>query len=758
MPTSSLARKWVHPVLVSVIGLILVYGVLAGSGFLQKRFLSQPFGYGADAPAVYGWNGVEYVYNNYKSRTGAPLMVQGRPVLDRIGCVLFEPDCTLIWIIGRATGSIVSGVNIYFYLTYGFCFLFALFALRFFGASWPASATMAALYALLPYHQMRNINHIHEDSYFIVPGYAAILYLVYRGGRAPVAAADEAPLWRDRLISRSWTLPLALLFVFFPASLQKYHQFFFAVFAFFAGVLGTLDSRKARPVLIGLLFAAVACTGLIARDAFDHAAWGDPHHLVSGAHQLTSYGEDERYPLKLVQMLLPIPGHRIDALAEMRATYDAGHPLVSYETSTVSLGLIGALGLLGLIWIVVTFGARASPLLRFIARLTGLGILLGMMGGLGGMLSDLSWSFIGPHFPLSQARGWDRIVIFIAFFALLMSAWGMDRVIAFCGRRGTLPAHPGRALAWCCAFGVFTLGVYDQVKSVPHGIYRNDDKIYLADRAFFNSIDAMYGGNSYQVLQWPVMFPWGGSYNGIYYTDAYRPLLNSRHMDLSFGGAPDSKQGQWLTRLSKMPAERIFGEMCSAGFEGALVHSAAVGPGQRSFVELLNQKATPVDSGSGLLYYDLRAACATPPAVADQCLDRLKANMLETDTSEQWIGGEQFAGTTGVTRPGTCGGLERESVAGQAGWLSLGPYVPMKPGTYLALFEFAAPAKPSELVVDWHDGKDPHAVAAMRPASAAGSFAVPFTVPAPGKRLMEFRVRVDGRESVAFKGVQVKPG
>lgn len=747
------AGKWVRPFFICLVWLALIYGVLAGTGFLQKRFLTQPFGYGADAMAVYGWNGVEYVYDNYKTRVGAPFTVPGRPALDRAGCVLFEPDCTLIWAIGRATGSIVSGVNIYFYLTYALCFLFALFGMRFFGASWPASAAMAALYALWPYHQMRNVNHLHEATYFIVPAYAAILYLIYRGSQAPDAEADGSLHWRDRLIGYRWTLPLALLFIFFPASLQKYHQFFFALFAVFAGVLGSVDSRKARPILIGLLFAAAACAGLLARGALDNAAWGDPGHLLHTANQLTSYGEDERYPLKLVQMLLPIPGHRIDILAAMRAGYDSGHPLVSYETTTVSLGLIGALGLLALVWVFLTFGPGAKRLPRFIARLALFGVLLGVMGGLGGILSDLSWAIFGPSFPLSQARSWDRVVIFVAFFALLMSAWGLDRLVSFLVKRGGLPARPARVLAWACALAVFAIGVFDQVKSVPDHLYADQDAAYLSDKAFFASIDGMNRG-AYQVFQWPVMFPWGGSYNGIYYTDAYRPLLNSRRMELSFGGDPDSKQGKWLAALSVKAPARIFDQICALGFEGVLVHEAAVSSTQRSFVALLDRKVRPMQSGYGLAYYDLRPVCGVPPPVAAQCVARLRANLLDAASREKWIGGEQFAGETGTLIPGSCGGSQRRSLAGQSGWLTIGPYIPLDPGSYTAEFEFAGPVKPSRLKVDWNDGTATHTLAEVQPAAASGSFSIPFAVKG-SRKLVEFRVGVSGTEPVVFRGIQL---
>jgi hypothetical protein len=547
---------------------------------------------------------------------------------------------------------------------------------------------------------------------------------------------------------------VALLFVFFPASLQRYHQFFFAVFAFFAGVLGSVDVRKARPVMIGLLFAVVACAGLMFSGAFDNAAWGDPGHLIHTAHQITTYGEDERYPLKLVQMLLPIPGHRIGALAAMRAGYDAGHPMVDFETSTVSLGIIGALGLLGLAWLFLTFDSSPKSMPRFIARLALLGILLGVMGGLGGMLADLSWTIAGPRFPLSQARGWDRVVIFIAFFALLFSAWGFDRLLACTARRIRLRGRSAGALAWLGAFLVFGIGVFDQVKSIPHHVYKSDDAAYLSDKAFFASIDGMNKG-AYQVLQWPVMFAWGGSYNGVYYTDAYRPLLNSRRMELSFGADPDSKQGKWVSALARKAPDDIFNRICALGFDGVLVHDAAVSNSQRPFVALLKNRVRPLRSGSGLSYYDLRRACGVPPAVAEKCIARLRANLLDTGDRKKWIGGEQFAGETGTIIPGLCGGSWRRSGPSQPGWLTIGPYVSLNPGSYTAKFEFEGQAKPSELQVDWHDGVTAHALAKMQPPSSSASFSVPFTITGSSPRLVEFRVGVDGTETVVFRGIQL---
>lgn len=738
------------------IGMVLLYVVLAVTGFAQERFLTQPMGYGADTPAVYGWNGVEYVNNNYKERIGAPFGVRGRPVLDRVRCVLFAPDCTAMWAIGKLSGSIITGVNVYFFLTYFLCYLTALYGLRFFGVSWPISMTMGLLYALLPYHQMQGVNHLYESTYFVVPIYGVILYLIYGGAQALLDAEAAHLIPGDRYVARSWFFVAALLFVFFPASLQPYHQFFFALFAGFAGILGSVDRRSWRPFALGLLFAAVACAGLVIQTALDEASWGDPHHWVHTVTQLTRYGEDEMYPLKLIQMLLFIPGHRIELFATLRSIYDAGHPLVNTETSSSSLGLIAAFGFLGLTWVFLTSSRLQKPLRLFVARLVLFGLLLGVMGGLGTILSELSWTLAGPSFPLSQARGWNRVIIFIGFFALLAAGWGIDKLIRCTERRSRLHPKTRPVLAWAVAIAVFTIGAWDQVERVPRNIFSNDDAIYASDHAFFGKIDGLYA-STYQVFQWPAMVPWGGSYGSVYYTDAYRPLLNSRGMHLSFGADPSSKQGRWLAQTATLPPLELFDKLCGVGFQGVVVHTDALVPQQNAFVDLMKEKSQAMVSGRGLTYFDIRRACGSRSNDAAQCVARARGLMLDAEHGERaWIGADQFAGTTGVVvGSGPCGSAVRQAQPGQSGWLTIGPYVSVKPGEYVARFEFLGNAHPRSLQVDWQDGKTSHLLAKLSPGEAKADFELPFGV-AGTQQLLEFRVSVDGSSNMVFRGVMIE--
>jgi hypothetical protein len=738
-----------------VIGLVLLYAVLVLTGFAQKRFLTEPMGYGADTPAVYGWNGVEYVDNNYKERIGAPFEVQGLPALDRVRCLLFAPDCTAMWIVGKISGSIITGVNVYFFLTYALCFIFGLYALRFFGLSWSMAMAMALLYALLPYHQIQGLNHLYESTYFVVPIYVVILYLIYRGAQRQAFDGTGYIVYGDRYLDRGWFLIAALLFVFFPASLQPYHQFFFALFAGFAGILGSVDARKWRPFWIGLLFAGVACAGLLVQTGLDEASWGDPQHWVHTATQLTRYGEDEWYPLKLIQMLLFIPGHRVELFAQLRSIYDAGHPLINNETTSTSLGLIAAVGFLGLMWLFLTASRVQKPLPRFIARLALFGLLLGIMGGLGTVISELSWAIFGPSFSLSQARSWNRIIIFLGFFALLAFGWAMDRLIAIPAKRAGWKGSWTTAITGVAALGVFALGAWDQVTHVPPDIYAGDDAVYDSDHAFFARIDSLYP-EVYRVFQWPAMVPWSGAYGKVYYTDAYRPILNSRKMHLSFGADPTSKQGRWLSQVAKLPPSQLYGQLCSLGFQGVVVHDDALVPAQRSFVDFLSNKSMPLQSGKGITYFDIRRACGTRPVVAAQCLSQLRSRLLDEDRPRRaWIGAAQFAGDTGTFVEGACGQAERRSVPGQAGWLTIGPYVALRPGDYTAHFELGGDTRPAKLQIDWQDGRDAHLLATSDPTESKSVFDLPFRVTSP-QQLVEFKVQVDGSQPTVFRGVTIE--
>src|SRR5262249_39210425 len=141
-----------------------------------------------------------------------------------------------------------------------------------------------------------------------------------------------------------------------------------------------------------------------------------------------SWLDTEILGLKLTSMLLPAQGHPVEALSKLEASYTALTVTNRDGTNCLPLGLAGALGFLALmVRLVGGFrDRRPDDFLGALAGMTAAALLVGTVSGLGVIVSLLFGGMI---------RSYDRIVVFIAFFALLAVAVGLRRMLA-AGRRG----------------------------------------------------------------------------------------------------------------------------------------------------------------------------------------------------------------------------------------------------------------------------------------------------------------------------------
>src|SRR5262249_33948032 len=134
-----------------------------------------------------------------------------------------------------------------------------------------------------------------------------------------------------------------------------------------------------------------------------------------------SAGEAETFGLKIVQLLLPPLCHQLACFRDLVAKYSANAPLVN-ENQLVSLGAVGSLGFV--IMIAELFCPRpvagAGSLRDCLSRLNLAAVLLGTIGGFGSAFA----LFISP-----EIRGYNRIGIYIGFFALFTMALVGDRLI-----------------------------------------------------------------------------------------------------------------------------------------------------------------------------------------------------------------------------------------------------------------------------------------------------------------------------------------
>ena len=210
--------------------------------------------------------------------------------------------------------------------------------------------------------------------------------------------------------------------------------------------------------------------------------------------------ESEIFALKLTQLVLPIEGHRVGALASRSTRYSETAPF-GLLGRPVHLGLVAAIGFAWLLLVAVASVAasgrwRPGAPYRDAAVANLLAFLIGTVGGISALIA----ATVTPQF-----RAWNRISIFISFFALFAVAIALT---AF-GRRWD--AGRSRRLAYAGLLTVtLVLGVLDQTSRDYVPPYA-DDSPGVRERRALRTADrdsASCGRSSPAVALHPVPRSW----------------------------------------------------------------------------------------------------------------------------------------------------------------------------------------------------------------------------------------------------------
>jgi phosphoglycerol transferase len=585
-----------------IVLLSIAVGVFIFGRYREMVSLGAPIGYLADASAMYGMRGIGDAGLPFADRMSAPFNHSLNRVPDDVQCYAFSMECSILRITGLFQHDPIKIVNIYYLLVYFICGLTALYALRRFGVGWLAAGAGAVLFALLPYHFMRNVNHLTLTNYSLIPLFMLVCAWIH--DQHPGAGADVLPErlpWREAafilLICLTWGLT------------NDYYAFMFLLFAWLAAFLSSTRNRSLRPmyvatsVTIGLMIAF----GL--RRALVHMSWGANAGISFGTFQLSGYGEDEQYPLKLIQMILPAPDNRMHALAHLNQVYSKAHPLVN-ENSYAVLGTVLAIAMLVLLAKSLFGRPDQSIRDRFLGKNLLFAILVGAMGGIGTIISEASWKVFGGRFPLSQARAWNRVYVFLAFVVVLFLATHVDRWLRGLGERKRIfgrirfPHWLGVAVVVV----VTCLAMLDQIPPLRHSWLVGNNRRYLVDKSFFGKLDQHYAGR-YRVFYWPAMRPFVGFYAKAYYTVAYHPLIVSPNLITSYGGAPDTQAAKWLDATARQPPSQMLDTLCAAKFDGVLVFKRALRDQDASLVTYLQAHQAPLQDNKYYAYYSLAPVC-----------------------------------------------------------------------------------------------------------------------------------------------------
>jgi phosphoglycerol transferase len=468
----------------------------------------------------------------------------------------------LIKLLGVFSSDAVFVENLFFLLSFPLVALASFLVLRQLGISGGAALVCSVIFALAPYHFLRDHAHLTLAAYYSVPA-GAYLVLSILSGKPLFARRTSAGPRMLAWASKRSLITLALCL--FIANANSHYAVFTELLLLAATTLVFVTRRDVRTlvqggVALGVLFGFLVLAGV------PHLMyWSANGPNLEVARRLP--GESESYALVLTQMVLPIPGHQIDALSNFAELYYGNTPLKVEYVPYQALGFIATLGFAWLL--LVALASCLSPRWgignlqhrqrhRQLATATVIAFLIGTTGGISSLFAWL----VTP-----QIRAWDRISIFIAFFALAAVALLLDAA-----RERIRPRRGHRVLVGALLTGVLLIGLYDQWNSrfVPN--YSLSQSQYRSDASMVEAIDRELPPQA-MVYQLPyVPFPENvqeGLEIGPY--EPLRPYFPESDLRWSYGAIRGRPEADWQATLADKSTKDLVDTLVANGFDGIYI-------------------------------------------------------------------------------------------------------------------------------------------------------------------------------------------
>ncbi len=494
-----------------------------------------------------------------------------------------------IWALGAVAGSFGEAMNLYFLLTFALIAGAAFAGLRLLGISRVAASALSIVYAFLPYHFARGESHLFLSGYFLVP-LAVVVLLWQLNPQTALVAPRSRPErfgWRGGL-----TIAVCLGLGFTGA----YYAGFFALLLLPCAAIVALVYRSWSVIL-----SALTCAGITAMSVLVNVAPTLLHWRANGpnAALTRAVGENEVYGLKIAQLFLPIPDHRIDLFARLSA-YTRNVPLGS--ESGQQLGILGSLGVAALLmaaaWKIAS-GRDERPIPQLVSSLSLMTIVAMLLAAMGGLSTFVVLASV------DAIRVYSRISVVLGFLGLVVVGLGFDHL-----RRGWL-AKPIVAIG--AAVALVAVGVLDQTPAFRSN-YRESSAAFHSDAAFTAAVESRLPAKA-PIFQLPIVpFPESPPLGRMQDYDHLRGFLHSRSLRFSYGTVKG--RDDWQLRLSGLPTRPLVRAVRALGFRAIWVDRFGYGDGgARLETELRDIVGSPllVSPDGRLALFDL----GLPPAPGD---------------------------------------------------------------------------------------------------------------------------------------------
>lgn len=576
-------------------------------------------------------------------------------------------------------------LNAYFIGTFGAAAFAAFLVLRAFRISLAVALVGAVLFAILPFHFIRGVNHAWLSGYWSVP---IGIWLV-------MGAAGHVQIWRARAgvdgwkRYLSWSSALLVLAILVVAGTGVYYGLF--TVALLLGVVGfqLVRDRRWRPILtsLGLVAALLVAVAVMSLPSVIYQLINGPNEIAAGRSPI----EAEVYGLKLTDLLFSRFGDNLPSfLTGFGVEYGADTPIAAEGGSPWLGALLAASFVFGILYGVIrgvatTLRPRAA-LVRDAGLLMAWAFVIATVGG-------LSTPF--AYLIADQIRGYNRISVVIAFLAVIVFAVLLDRAAEAARRRSV--RHGGLAAgAVIVLVGIF--GVWNQTSSTTSPDYATTTAEWRNRAEVVSAVDHNLPQDA-MILQLPYTpYPEHGPVQKMTDYAQLLPYVQSHRDDLQWSaGALKGRGDDWMALTYGLTTDEIVTNATAAGFDAIW----------------LDRHGYPEDGAA--IMGELDALLRTPPMVTsgdgrfvvfrlDDFAQRLAA---DTDAAQR----EQAASTVLYPIEMTWTGVDL-TASGQQQWTRTGgPEItvaldpaPEIRGSFVVRAQLVAPA-PTPVTVTLPDGR-----------------------------------------------------
>ncbi len=486
------------------------------------------------------------------------------------------------WVITKVitwfTDNAATATNALFLFGFVLVALSAFVGLRMVGASRLASGALALVYAFAPWHFLRTTGQLFIGAPVAVPLACALAVGILRG---------DTPFLQSRRAAVGTAAICVVLAMFDP-----YFTVFGVLIILAAGALRAAASRAWKPLLSAALVTAatgvVLVLNLIPSLLYRRSHGLNPEAVVRPIEDL------DRYALRPIQLLAPVPEHRLSPLAHFSELLTRpGERSEPYQY----LGLVAVLGVaIAVVSLLVWAAGRRGERLRDGAGTGALIVVLGAFAVTGG----LSWLTFTAG--LAQIRSWNRVAILMAFLGLVALAPWLDAGVRRLRRRG----WPTAALA---GLAVVLVGValLDQIGKGLVPDPRQNEAEWNGDANFVAAIEQQLPAGA-MVYELPYL-PWpeGPGSNGITNQDPWRGFLHSERLRWSFAGMR-GRDADWQEYTTRQPTPKMVDAVTAAGFDGIYLDRLGYADStvEDGIATALGAPPSIVSGNGRFAFYDLR--------------------------------------------------------------------------------------------------------------------------------------------------------